>query len=130
MQAFASSQPVLQSYLIADLIYPDLRSANANRFASALLPVLRWLAGQGVRTLSDYARCLTALRIKTPRGKDEWKAVTVKRVLVRVAGKPSRIPQAIILANAKKLFHTDADYRRWEKEYLATSRGQPARAAE
>ena len=55
--------------------------------ASDLSPILRELRSAGVTSLSALAQVLTERRIPTARGKKEWTAVQVARVLARIEPK-------------------------------------------
>ena len=60
-------------------------SKRADARAADLEPVVRELRLSGIKTLSALARALTDRRIPTSRGKAEWTAVQVKRLLARTA---------------------------------------------
>ena len=59
-------------------------STRANERAEDLAPIISELRAAGLTSLSELAKALTERRIPTARGKTEWTAVQVARVLERV----------------------------------------------
>jgi hypothetical protein len=59
------------------------RMAQADQFASNILPVILQIRGAGVQTLKGIADALNARGLRTPRG-GEWQAIQVKRIVERV----------------------------------------------
>jgi DNA invertase Pin-like site-specific DNA recombinase len=59
-----------------------VRTAQAEQFASNVLPIIIQIRAAGVRTLSGIAGALNARGLRTPRG-GEWQAVQVKRAIER-----------------------------------------------
>ena len=58
------------------------RMAQADQFASNILPVILQIRGAGVQTLKGIADALNARGLRTPRG-GEWQAIQVKRIVER-----------------------------------------------
>ena len=58
------------------------RMAQADQFASNILPVVLQIRAAGVQTLNGIAEALNARGLRTPRG-GEWQAVQVKRITER-----------------------------------------------
>jgi DNA invertase Pin-like site-specific DNA recombinase len=58
------------------------RMAQADQFASNILPVVLQIRAAGVQTLNGIAEALNARGLRTPRG-GEWQAVQVKRIIER-----------------------------------------------
>jgi DNA invertase Pin-like site-specific DNA recombinase len=58
------------------------RMAQADQFASNILPVVLQIRAAGVKTLNGIAEALNARGLRTPRG-GEWQAVQVKRIIER-----------------------------------------------
>jgi DNA invertase Pin-like site-specific DNA recombinase len=58
------------------------RMAQADQFASNILPVVLQIRGAGVQTLKGVADALNARGLRTPRG-GEWQAIQVKRIIER-----------------------------------------------
>jgi DNA invertase Pin-like site-specific DNA recombinase len=58
------------------------RTAQANQFASNVVPVVLQVKSAGVQTLKGIAEALNARGLRTPRG-GEWQAVQVKRIMER-----------------------------------------------
>jgi DNA invertase Pin-like site-specific DNA recombinase len=56
------------------------RMAQADQFASNILPVILQIRGAGVQTLKGIADALNARGLRTPRG-GEWQAIQVKRIV-------------------------------------------------
>ena len=61
----------------------EVRTAKADRRAHDLAPIVREVREEGATTLGAIAKALTARGIETPRGKREWSAMQVKRLLER-----------------------------------------------
>ncbi len=61
-----------------------VRQRKADHAAFGVLPVIERLRGEGVQSLGGLARRLNEAGQPTPRGKGEWTATAVKRVLARV----------------------------------------------
>jgi DNA invertase Pin-like site-specific DNA recombinase len=58
------------------------RMAQADQFASNILPVVLQIRAAGVKTLNGIAEALNARGLRTPRG-GEWQAVQVRRIMER-----------------------------------------------
>lgn len=63
----------------------DARRRKADHAAFAVLPAIERLKAEGVESLGGLAKRLNEAGQPTPRGKGEWTATAVKRVLARVA---------------------------------------------
>ena len=57
---------------------------RADQRAADLGPILSELKGRGIVSREELARALSERRIPTARGKSEWSAVQVQRVLARI----------------------------------------------
>jgi DNA invertase Pin-like site-specific DNA recombinase len=64
----------------------DAQAARADERASDLAHIIHHIKRAGVTSLSGIARALTARRIPTPRGSDEWSATQVARTVARIEG--------------------------------------------
>jgi hypothetical protein len=65
--------------------------ARADERAADLAPIVKELQAAGVTTLRGIADGLNRSGIPTPRGRGEWQAAQVERVLVRLRFfKPAR----------------------------------------
>jgi DNA invertase Pin-like site-specific DNA recombinase len=62
----------------------EIVSANADRHASRVLPIIRDIQKAGVTTLREIAESLNARGVQTARG-GKWHAMTVKNMLDRAA---------------------------------------------
>jgi hypothetical protein len=60
------------------------RVARADARATDLAPLIAELRASGVTTLHGIAAALNARKIPTPRGRGEWQAPQVGRVLARL----------------------------------------------
>jgi len=61
------------------------KTAKADAFAATLRPIIEQLNSTGAMSLRALADALAVERVPTPTGKGEWSAMTVKRVLNRLA---------------------------------------------
>jgi DNA invertase Pin-like site-specific DNA recombinase len=68
----------------------ERNTAKAIARAQDLAPTIRQLQAQGVQAPKDIAAALNAKGIPTARGKMQWQAVQVSRVLSRMEGKGRR----------------------------------------
>lgn len=59
--------------------------AKAQAFADNVLPIIHKIERQGAHSLRQIAAELTARKIKTPGGGDEWNPVTVSKIKRRAA---------------------------------------------
>lgn len=55
--------------------------AGAEQRKASLRPIIRSIEARGITTLKDIAAELTAMKVKTPRGGEEWHATQVRRVM-------------------------------------------------
>jgi Recombinase len=62
----------------------EVRTARADAQAARLAPTIKSLQASGVTTLRAIAAALNARKIPTPRGRSEWDATRVRRVLARL----------------------------------------------
>jgi hypothetical protein len=62
----------------------EVRTARADAHAARLDPTIKSLQASGVTTLRAIAAELNRRGIQTPRGRGEWDATKVRRVLVRL----------------------------------------------
>jgi hypothetical protein len=62
----------------------ELRTARADAHAAGLAPIIKSLQASGVTTLRAIAAELNRRGIQTPRGRGEWDATKVRRVLARL----------------------------------------------
>jgi len=60
-------------------------SANADRFAAAVRPIIDGIRGSGVTSYKGIAAALNARGVRTARG-GEWHATSVRNVMLRDAG--------------------------------------------
>jgi DNA invertase Pin-like site-specific DNA recombinase len=60
-----------------------VRVANADRFASNVLPIIEKIKASGITTLKDIAAELSERKVLTARGGMEWQATQVQRLLAR-----------------------------------------------
>ncbi|HZT90308.1 MAG TPA: recombinase family protein [Stellaceae bacterium] len=61
-------------------------AAKAEATASDIMPYIAAAQKAGCRSLDELAAALTARGIKTPRGKSEWRAEQVRRIMLRAGG--------------------------------------------
>jgi hypothetical protein len=66
------------------------RVARADARATDLAPLIAELRASGVTTLQGIADALNRSGIPTPRGRGEWQAPQVRRVLVRLRFLPDK----------------------------------------
>lgn len=64
----------------------ETRTAKAMQRARDLAPIIREVREEGATSLGAIAKALTARQIATPRGKGEWSAMQVKRLLAQAEG--------------------------------------------
>jgi Recombinase len=62
----------------------EVRTARADAHAARLAPTIAKLQASGVTTLRAIAAELNRRGIQTPRGRGEWDATQVRRVLARL----------------------------------------------
>lgn len=70
----------------ARVLGTEARQRNAHERAADLAPIIGELRSLGVTTMAGIANALTERGIPTARGHESWRAVQVKRVLVRLGG--------------------------------------------
>lgn len=63
-----------------------VRAERANRKAADYGRIISELQAAGITSLRQLAAALNERQIKTPRGSDDWRPVTVSRVLARLGG--------------------------------------------
>ena len=61
-----------------------VRVARADARATDLAPLIAEPRASGVTTLQGIAAALNARKVPTPRGRGEWQAQQVRRVLARL----------------------------------------------
>jgi hypothetical protein len=63
---------------------PQAQSESANALAVRLAPVIAEIRDSGQTSLREIAAALDKRKIPTPRRRDRWSAMQVRRVLARL----------------------------------------------
>jgi len=79
-----------QGYAASARAAAAVRSAQASEWAASVAPYLREAANAGSRTLTALAADMAARGVRTPSGRGQWHATTVRRALI--LGKAAHTP--------------------------------------
>jgi DNA invertase Pin-like site-specific DNA recombinase len=71
-------------------------TAKADAYAAEVITEIRKWQAKGIGTYKDLADILTG-KFKTPRGKDQWEATQVKRIIERIdrKGRGEHLPSSL-----------------------------------